>query len=334
MSMMNDSLYTVVEMTAAINKLPLMPLRLAPLFDVQRVRTTAVELDIKKGRITLVRHQDRAAPAQSLVGQGTRREAKILATAHLPQSDVVAPEDVQDVRAFGGNEPVSAVTVVNEKLQCIKNNLEMTKELHRLGAVQGVIMDADGKTVLHNLYSVFNCKKATQDIAFPATAPEDGNPILANILRAKRSLETGMGGVPFQRVECLVGKDFYDKLTGHELVRKLWEGWMERQSSFGDNDWRKRGFPYGGVMFYEASEVVGGLTLVGADKGHMYPVGPGIFSHYYAPANWMETANTYGQPFYARTEPLAHGRGHYIEGQSNPLTLCNFPEALVELTAK
>lgn len=328
------SLFTVAEMTEAINKLPLMPLRLAPLFTARPVRTVSVALDIKKGRITLVPHQDRSAPPQSLAGRGDKRSVKVLQTAHLPQADTATPEDVQDVRAFGSTEPITAATVINDKLLTIKNNIEMTLELHRLGAVKGVVMDADGTTVLHNLYEVFECTKQVQDVLFPSGETVKDNPILTAITKAKRKLEAGMGGVPFQRIECLVGADFYDALTGHKLVRDLFQGWLERQSQFGDNDFRRRGFLYGGVMFYEASEVVGGRTLVDATKGHMYPVGTGLYSCYNAPANWMETANTYGLPMYARIDPLQSGRGHQIEGQANPLTLCNFPEALVELTAK
>lgn len=329
----NASLFSVTEMTEAINKLPLMPLRLAPLFVPRSVRTVDVALDIKKGRIVLVEHQDRAAQAQSIAGRGDKRSVKILQTAHLPQSDVVKPDDIQDVRAFGSAEPITAATVINDKLQNLNNNLEMTLEFHRLGAVRGVIVDADGTTVLHNLYDVFGCTKNTQTITFPASETVKENPILKGILAALRKLEAGMGGVPYQRVECLVGADFYDALTGHKLVRDLYNGWLERQSQFGDNDWRRRGFTYGGVTFYEASEVVGGRTLVEAGKGHLYPVGAGIYSHYSAPANWSETVNTYGLPKYARIDPIPNGRGHQIEAQANPLTICNFPEALVELTA-
>ncbi len=142
-----------------------------------------------------------------------------------------------------------------------------------------------------------------------------------------------MGGVPFQRIEALVGSNFYDKITGHQLVRESYRLWAANQASFGDNDFRKRGFTYGGVTFFEASEVVGGLTMVDADKAHVFPVGPGIFTEYAAPANWMSTVNTYGQPYYAQMEVLPHDRGIYVEGQSNPLMICNFPEALVEITA-
>ena len=40
-------LYTPVELTEAVNKLPLMPQRLRPLFTQRSVKTTNVALDIK-----------------------------------------------------------------------------------------------------------------------------------------------------------------------------------------------------------------------------------------------------------------------------------------------
>ncbi|MBM9539137.1 major capsid protein, partial [Desulfobulbus alkaliphilus] len=44
--------------------------------------------------------------------------------------------------------------------------------------------------------------------------------------------------------------------------------------------------------------------------------------------------NTRGLPFYARMDERGRGRGYDLEVQSNPLTICMFPEALVELTFK
>jgi hypothetical protein len=37
--------------------------------------------------------------------------------------------------------------VINDKLQGLKNDIEATKEFHRVGAISGVILDADGTTV-------------------------------------------------------------------------------------------------------------------------------------------------------------------------------------------
>lgn len=331
MAMMNfPSVFDTVEMTDAVNKLPAMPLRFAGLFEVKGVKTTTVALDIKKGRIVLISSTERNTAPDSLAGRGEKRQWKYIPCAHLAFSDPVTPEDVQDVRAFGTTEPVSVATVINDKMQELKNNLVMTMEFHRLGALKGVVYDVDG-TVLHDIFNTFGVTKKTQTVTFPATAADNANPILASIMAAKRYIEAGMGGVPYQRIECIIGSDAYDMLTGHALVRKYFEDWLARQRDFGDDDYRKRGFVYGNVTFIECSDVVGGKTMVEPTKGHMYPVGPGIFKQYQAPADWMETVNTVGLEYYARMDEKLLGRGFDIEVQSNPLTVCTYPEALVEL---
>ena len=334
MPLMNyPTVFECTEMTDAVNKLPLMPLRFSRLFEVKGVKTTTVSLDIKKGRIVLVGDSDRNTAPESLAGRGAKREWKNISCAHLAQSDVVTPEDLQDVRAFGSTEPVSSASAINDKMQQLKNNLVMTAEFHRLGAIKGVVYDVDG-SVLHDIFSTFGVTKKTQDISFPTTAADNANPILTGIVNAKRKVEAAMGGVPLMRMECVIGADAYDMLTSHALVRKYFEDWMARQQDFGDNDYRKRGFTNGGITFVECSEVVGGKTMVDAKKGHLFPVGPGIFKQYQAPADWMETVNTVGLEYYARMDEKPRGRGYDIEVQSNPLTLCTYPEALVELTFK
>lgn len=335
MSMLNkDNFFDCVEMTDAVNKLPLMPMRFSSMFESAGVRTTTVGLELLHNRITLISDQQRGSEPEFLAGRGRKREIKTLTTTHLAQADVLAPEDIQDVRAFGSTELVSAATVVNDKMSILKRNLDMTREFHRLGAVKGIVLDADGTTVLHNLFDTFGVKQKKFEVAFPSTAPVSENPILKAVIGAKRAAEQAMGGNAYYRFEAIIGSDFYDMLTGHELVRKYFEDWLARKADFGDNDYRSRGFTYGGVTFYEASEVVGGQKLVENKKGHLYPVGPGIWKQYHAPADWMETANTVGLPYYARMDERLRGRGFDIEVQSNPLTLCIYPEALVELTAK
>lgn len=328
----NGNLFTCAEMTDAVNKLPLAPLRFSRMFEEKGVRTTSVDLELKASRITLIADSPRGGVPEYI--HGSRRQVKTLSTAHLAQAAMVAPEDIQDLRSFGTTELATPESVVNDKMQILKRNMDMTREMHRLGAVKGVVMDADGRTPLLNLFDVFDVKQKKQTITFPTMAADTENVILGSILNAKRMAEAAMGGNPYSHFEAVVGSNFYDRLTGHVLVRKYYEEWLSRQADFGDNDYRKRGFTYGSITFYEASEVVGGLRLVEPDKGHIYPVGPGIWKTYNAPAGWMETVNTIGLPFYARMEILQRGRGYEIEVQSNPLTLCIYPEALIELTAR
>lgn len=329
------TVFDCTEMTDAVNKLPAMPLRFSRLFEVKGVKTTTVSLDIRKGRIVLIGDSERNTAPESLAGRGAKREWKHLSCAHLAMSDALAPEDLQDVRGFGSTEPVSVAEVYNDKMQQLKDNLAATMEFHRLGAVKGVVLDADdNQTVLHDIFKTFGVTKKTLDISFPKTTADDANPILTSILKAKRHVEAAMGGTPFSHIECIIGSDAYDMLTSHKLVREYFERWLSNQQSFGDNDYRKRGFTYGGLTFVERSDVVGGQTMVEARKGHVYPVGPGIFKQYHAPADWMETVNTIGLEYYARMDEKPKGRGFDLEVQSNPLTLCTFPEALVELNFK
>ena len=326
------NIYTPAELTSAITKLPLMPMRLRPLFAQKSVRTTSVALDIRHGRIVLVSNQDRREPPQQMAGRGTSKGTKILQTAHLPLADHVSPDDLQDVRGFGTVEPMTRESLINDKLTDLKNSLNMTVEFHRLGAIQGKIYDADGETVLHDLYEVFDVQQKKVSLVFP-TNSTNFNPVQKAINEAKRHAEDKLGGIPATRFEALCGAEFFDMLVGHKLVREAYNLWAANQAGFGREDFRARGFTYAGVTFIEASEVVAGRQMVDPDKAHFYPVGPDVFIQYNAPANWMETVNTYGLEFYARMDPIPEGRGINLQAQCNPLVICTYPEALVEITA-
>ena len=224
-------LYTPVELTEAVNKLPLMPLRLRPLFTQRSVRTTSVALDIRQGRLVLVGNQDRRDPPQEMHGRGSTRTTRVLQAAHLPLADAVSPDDLQDVRGFGTTEPITKEYVINNKMTDLKNSLSMTTEFHRLGAAQGVIYDADGKTVLHDLFQVFGVKQKKINLVFPSNTTKF-NPIKKAVLDAKRHAEDKLGGTPAIRFEALVGSDFYDMLTSHDLVRRGGGVWGGDQGQF------------------------------------------------------------------------------------------------------
>lgn len=58
---------------------------------------------------------------------------------------------------------------------------------------------------------------------------------------------------------------------------------------------------------------------------------PDFFITRFAPADYMETVNTDGLPYYTRVEPLPFGKGLEIESQSNPLHLPTRPKAIIKL---
>jgi hypothetical protein len=127
------------------------------------------------------------------------------------------------------------------------------------------------------------------------------------------------------------GPDWFDAFTEHEKVKAAFAGYQEAQDRLGGDT--RSGFTFGGIEFIEYDVTVSGQRFIPADVAQVFPVARGVFRMFNAPANYNETVNTLGQPFYSKAEPRKMGKGWDVEAQANPLAMCLFPEALVELKA-
>ena len=83
MFMQYPTVFDCTEMTAAVNKLPALPVYFRRLFEVKGVKSTTVSLDIRKGRIVLIGDSPRNTAPESLAGRGAKRESMNLSCAHL-----------------------------------------------------------------------------------------------------------------------------------------------------------------------------------------------------------------------------------------------------------
>ena len=93
------------------------------------------------------------------------------------------------------------------------------------------------------------------------------------------------------------------------------------------------GFEFGGAIFEQYRGQVGGNKFIGDNEAYVIPVGvPDLFIGRFAPANYLETVNTNGLPYYSKMEPLAMNKGMALESQSNPIFLCTRPSAVIKLT--
>ena len=69
------------------------------------------------------------------------------------------------------------------------------------------------------------------------------------------------------------------------------------------------------------------------DCAYAVPEGvPGLFLTRFAPANYRETVNTIGIPYYAKGEPMKFDTGFELQAQSNPLNICTRPASIIKLT--
>ena len=78
--------------------------------------------------------------------------------------------------------------------------------------------------------------------------------------------------------------------------------------------------------------IADGPPVAIGDKALLIPEGvPDLYISVFAPADYMETVNTQGIPYYSMIEPLPFNKGMAGEAQSNPLHLCTRPRAQILL---
>lgn len=320
-------LFTTTSLTAAINKAPYVPGILGGLglFEEAGVATTSVVVERVDGKLALVQTSKRGGVGATQTDD--KRKGYIFQVPHLQKDDSLLADSVQNVREFGSSDQTRAVeSVRDEKLAMMARDLDFTLEHHRLGAVQGRILDADGTTTLLDLFTAFGVAEPTEvDFDLDNAAPASGA-LRTACTGVVRSMEDALQGLPFTGIHALCGNTFWDQLTAHKEVRETFLNQQEaselRRSWLGDT------FHFGGIDFqrYRGS----GAVAVGATKCRFFARGvPGLFVTRFAPADYIETVNTLGLPRYAKAEPMKFGKGLDIQAQSNPINICTIPETLL-----
>lgn len=324
----NDDAFGVASLTAAINNPPegqAVPSLLDGLFEEEGITTTSVMIERDGDSLALVPSRERGAPGN--VTTGSKRDMIPFSTIHLPTVGAIKADEVQGVRAFGSETEAETVeNVVNKRIWKMRSRLEATLRYHRVGAVTGKIYDADGTSVLLDLYNRFGISQQTVNFAL-GTATTD---LQQKIRDAKRKSEDVIGGSGIITGWLgICGRGFYDAYVGHENVKAAFDRWNDGQ--FLRDDLRK-GFTFGEVVWKEFYGKVGNIQFIGTDDAYLIPIGVSeLFITRFAPADYMETVNTLGLPFYAKQEIMRMNKGVELEAQTNPLNICTKPRAVIKL---
>jgi hypothetical protein len=137
--------FSMASLTAAINLLPNRYGRLEQLnlFPAKPVRTRQIIVEEYAGRLNLL--PTRAPGSPGTVGERGKRNLRSFVIPHIPHDDVVLPEEVQGLRAFGSETEMEAIGgVMARHLETMRNKHAITLEHLRMGALKGKILDADG----------------------------------------------------------------------------------------------------------------------------------------------------------------------------------------------
>lgn len=326
-------LFTPSTLTKAINALPKAPSMLGDkkIFKVIPVKTTTVTIESINGKLVLVSNTDRSADPEH---KGNNKRKRIsLEIPHLPKTATILPDEL-NVQEFGSDaaEGSAQATVINNKLQGLKNDITTTMEFHRVGAISGIILDADGTTVIYNLFDEFGVQQKNINIQFSVETTD----IRKQVLDGKRHAQKKLGGALVREWVGYCSASYFDALTAHPKVQKAFENWQAAQDNLGGD--LRSGFSYAGVTWIEyeveVTKTDGQVTkFIPDDKARLVPITDDLFATYLAPANYNEATNTLGMEFYAKAEERRMGKGYDVEAQSNPLSVCTAPDALVTFTA-
>jgi len=322
-----DDKFGLVELTAAINEAPALPSRLARLglFEDEGILTTAFTVEKDADTLALIPNTSRSG--SPVATGGSTRAVKTFSTTHLPTQDTITADEIQNLRVFGMASEVETMRAfVDKRMAKMRRRLEATIEYQRVGALKGLILDADGTTVINNLFADFGLVQQTAAIGLNTA----GADIRGQVLAAMDLSEEALGAEPNAGFHAVCGKNFFRGLIAHDKVQKAYE--LYESGAMIRTDVRD-GFAFGGVTFEEYRGAIGGSPFIGDDEAYLFPLGvDGMFITRFAPANYAETANTIGLPFYAKTEPTPLGKGILLEAQSNPLSICTRPRAVIKLT--
>lgn len=311
-------------LTAALNNLKYAPGRIGELglFEEAGISTLDAAIEERDGVLSLVDVAPRGAPGKPVHGEV--RRIHTFRVPHLPQRATILADEVQGVRAFG-TEGQSEVlqTRVNERLAIMRRNLDYTIESHRIAALMGNFYNVNGDAT--SLFTTFGVTQQTQNMALSATVSSKARE-KAEII--KEDIESALDGVPYTGVWCLCSPGYWKALLEDKDNKESVLNWTAAATLRADT--RDR-IELNGITYerYRGTSAV----KITDNKAYAFPMGvPGLFITRYAPANYVETVNTIGLPYYAKGEAMPLGKGWEMEAQSNPINLCTRPAAIIELS--
>lgn len=330
--------FGVISLTDSINHIPFIPGRAgqAIQWNERGVTTTTIMIESINGALQLLNPSPRGGNGVAKAKE--KGTVRALVIPHYEHPDAINADEVQGIRAFGSETEVQSVMgLVNQRMaDAVSLVLDPTLEYQRLGAVKGIILNADGST-LYNLFDQFGVTQETEvDFDLDNGSPTDGA-LLEKCTAVARLIANNLGGMPYTGLHAFCGDTFYDQFRKTAEYRatfkntpdaaRLRDGYIIENST-GNKIYSA--FEFGGIVWENYRGSNGSSPMVAATKAHIFPVGvPNLFRTVYAPADYIETVNTVGLPRYARQWPSQNGKRVEMEAQSNSLSYCTRPKVLI-----
>jgi hypothetical protein len=300
------------------------------LFRSNPVRTRVVSVESRDNELALIQTSKIGAPLAQL--NDTKAAVRNFNTVRIAKQSKLLADEIQGIRAFGTESELKQVqTEVARRMNRLVSDVELTWEHMRLGAVQGIVLDADGSTLVDYFTEFGVSQPAAVNFDFSAS---DGirDTIESQIVRPMLRAAKGAATVG-TRIVGLAGDDFWDELVNHPEVRSTFINWeaaanLREGTAFGM-------FRYGGIDWVNYRGTDDGTSVaISANTAKFFLDAPDVFEVAWAPAEFLPVVNQPGVPIRPMIVPDPSGREAFvdIEVYSYPLYLCKRPLTLYRAT--
>jgi hypothetical protein len=335
--------FTLIEMTTAVEKTQFQPSGISQLnlFDVRRVRTPFVTVEERSGVLSVIQTSQRGEP----INRDRNAEKRIIRnfnTARLADAATITAAEVEGIRAFGTESELQQVqSEIKRRLDGVTGvarNFELTWERQKLGAIQGIVLDADG-AVIHNWFTEFGIAQAAEidfDLDNANPAPGALRKKINQLIRQAKVASQGAWVEGRTYLLGICGDNFFDDLTTNKEVTATYLN-QSQASELRTMAQPYESFSYGGVVWVNFRGTDDGSTVgIGTDLVKFVPIGAvGAFLAAFSPGEFFGTVNEPGRDLYSRlvVDPDAGGdfnQAAWVKAElySYPLFMCTRPGML------
>lgn len=300
------------------------------LFEPIYSRSRTIAVASRDRTMSLIPTSENGAPPAELIPPGAK--IRSFDAVRLAKGSTVYAIEMAGVLALPFDQQTKEVAQeVADRSAYILDDLELTWEHMRFGAIQGRVVDADGSTVLFDWYSEWGISEPPEIDFALSVATTDVRKICRDV---KRTMQKAAKGVwtPATRVAALCGDSFFDALLNHPQVKET--KLATEKASMLENIEGYSAIEIEGITFINYRGTDDGTKIsIGTTKVRFFPVGArGAFKVGWAPASEFKPyVNQRGREYYGLLLEDKSGRDEWdrIEIYSYPLFVPTRPEMLL-----
>ena len=291
-------------------------------------RSRTIAIADRDRTLTLIPTSEMGAPPEELIPEGAR--VRPFNTARLAKGSTIYAAQLAGVTALPFDVQTREVSQeLADRTAQIMDDLELTWEHMRFGAIQGKVLDADGSTLI-DWFGEWGIA-APAEINFALTT--EATDVRKKCRDVKRAMQVAAKGIwtPSTRVGALVGDTFFDLLVNHKQIKETKLG-TERVTSL-ENIEGFSTIEIEGITFINYRGTDDGSTIaIETDRAKFFPINArGAFKVGFSPANEFKPyLNQRAREFYGLMLADTSGRDAWdrVEIYSYPLFICTRPEML------